>query len=168
MRELDAGGEWWFGEFGPREEESMDRPLRILIVEDDEVDAEIIAHQIRQAGYRLATERVDTRDAMIGALDRQEWDVILADYNMPRFSVPAALVLLEERNLDLPFIIISGYIDEAVAAWAMEMGADDFVPKNNLSRLVPVIERELSQSAGHRGTATQCRRVEPFPHDRAA
>ncbi len=121
----------------------MDRPLSLLIIDDSEDDAELILLELRRGGYDPEYERVDTLDAMIAALDRQEWDLIICDYVMPHFSGPAALVVYSERGLDTPFIVFSGKITEETAVDAMRAGAHDYIIKNNLFRLCPVVEREL-------------------------
>ncbi len=128
----------------------MNTPLRLLVVEDSEDDALLLARRLRQAGYEPMLERVETPEAMAAALDRQAWDVILADYTMPHFSGLDALRLLKERSLDIPFIIVSGTIGEETAVAAMKAGAHDYVRKDNLARLIPAIEREIREAAGRR------------------
>src|SRR5207253_3204767 len=88
-------------------------------------------------------ERVDTPAAMTTALDRHAWDLVIGDYSMPAFSGPAALALLRARDPDTPFIFVSGTIGEDVAVEAMKAGAQDFLTKGNLRRLIPAIQREL-------------------------
>ncbi|MEW6353745.1 MAG: EAL domain-containing protein [Pseudomonadota bacterium] len=124
-------------------------PLRALIVENSEDDTLLLVRELRRGGYAPVYERVDTRAAMQAALAR-EWDIILADYNMPYFSVPAALEVLKESGRDLPFIIVSGNIGEEAAVAAMRAGVSDYIMKDNLARLAPVIERELREAAGRR------------------
>ncbi len=121
----------------------MGTVLRVLIIEDLEDDAILVKHELKRGGYELTCERVDTPEAMNAMLDRQDWDVIIADYSMPHFSVPAALEIVMNRGLDVPFIIVSGAIGEETAAAAMRDGAHDFIMKGNLARLVPAVEREL-------------------------
>jgi len=121
-------------------------PLRVLIIEDSEDDALLLLRELTRGGFDPMVERVDTREDMVAALDRQIWDIILCDYVMPRFSGLHALALLKEKSLDVPFIIVSGRIGEEPAVEAMRAGAHDFVMKNNLSRLLPVVERELRES----------------------
>ena len=125
----------------------MSKPLRALIVEDSKVDAALLVRELRRGGYDLSFERVETADAMHAALDRQTWDVVLSDYSMPRFSAPAALAVVRERNLDLPFIIISGTIGEETAVTSLRAGAHDFLIKGSLARLMPAIEREMGEAA---------------------
>ncbi|MBI3758210.1 MAG: response regulator, partial [Deltaproteobacteria bacterium] len=113
----------------------MKTALRVLNIEDSERDAELLRRQLVRAGYEPCLERVETAAAMQAALKTQTWDVILSDYSMPRFSALAALVLLKESGLDIPFIIISGTIGEELAVEAMLAGAHDYLMKDKLARL---------------------------------
>lgn len=124
----------------------MSQPIRVLLVEDSEEDGILLLRELRRAGYEPLCERVETADAMSNALERQQWDVVIADYVLPRFSGPAALKLLQERRLDLPFIIVSGHIDEDTAVASMKAGAHDYVMKDRLNRLAPAVERELEEA----------------------
>ena len=124
----------------------MSRPLRVLIVEDSKDDALLLLRQLRRGGYDPSFERVDTPAAMRAALDQQTWDIVIADYAMPHFSAPAALELLKAKEIDLPFIIVSGAIGEETAVAAMKTGAHDYMMKDNLARLSPAIERELYEA----------------------
>lgn len=124
----------------------MDSDLRVLIVEDSEDDMLLMIRELRRGGYTLDYERVDTPAAMEAALDRQPWDIAIADYTLPAFSAPDALKLLQRRKLDLPFIIVSGTIGEEIAVAAMKAGAHDYLIKGNLTRLVPAVERELREA----------------------
>jgi diguanylate cyclase (GGDEF)-like protein/PAS domain S-box-containing protein len=128
----------------------MGVPLRALIVEDSADDAELLLRELRRGGYDPKYERVETPEAMSDALARQEWDVVIADYNLPRFNAPAALAVLHESRLDLPFIIVSGSVGEDAAVKAMKAGVHDYIMKGNLKRLVPSIERELREAAVRR------------------
>jgi PAS domain S-box-containing protein/putative nucleotidyltransferase with HDIG domain len=128
----------------------MNTQLRILIVEDSESDAGLIARQLKKAGYDLAYDRVETAEAMKKALAKQDWDLVIADYNLPRFSGPAALETLKERAIDIPFIVVSATIGEEKAVALMKSGAHDYVMKDNLPRLAPAVERELREAAGRR------------------
>ncbi|HMB44463.1 MAG TPA: histidine kinase dimerization/phosphoacceptor domain -containing protein [Candidatus Methanoperedens sp.] len=124
----------------------MDSPLRILMVEDSEDDALLLLRELRRGGYKPTFERVDTPEAMKAALLRDTWDVVIADYVMPRFSGLDALSLLHHSGLDLPFIIVSGKIGENIAVEAMRAGAHDYFLKGNLALLIPAIERELREA----------------------
>jgi PAS domain S-box-containing protein len=124
----------------------MKIPLRALIVEDSEFDAAMLINVLRQGGYDPQFRRVETRDAMLEALAAQEWDIVLSDFNMPRFSMQEALEVLRQSGLDLPFIIVSGGIGEDIAVAAMKAGAHDYLMKGNLARLVPAVTRELREA----------------------
>lgn len=125
--------------------------LRVLLVEDSEDDALLIARELRRGGFDIFLQRVDTLPSMAKALKDHTWDLIISDHMMPSFSAPAALALLKERNLDIPFLIVSGCIGEDVAVAAMKAGASDFLLKDNLVRLVPVIQRELREAEERKG-----------------
>jgi DNA-binding NtrC family response regulator len=90
--------------------------------------------------------RVETAEALSVALDRKSWDILFCDFTMPHFSGWTALEIVKERDLDLPFIFVSGTLGEDVAVEAMNAGAHDYVMKNNLARLVPAMERELKET----------------------
>lgn len=122
-------------------------PLRVLIVEDSEFDARMLVSLLRKGGYDLFFERVETAESFTRALETRPWDLVLADYNLPDFSAPVALQMLQNHNLDLPFIIISGGIGEDIAVAAMKAGANDYLMKGQLARLVPAVERELREAA---------------------
>jgi signal transduction histidine kinase len=122
---------------------SMKKSLRVLMVEDSLPDAELLAHELSRGGYDLIWERVETADAMKAALDRVSWDIILSDYSLPAFSGPVALQVMQSTGRDVPFIIVSGAIEEEAAVSALRAGACDFMVKGHLSRLLPTVEREL-------------------------
>ena len=128
----------------------MNTPLRVLILEDSEDDALLLLRELRHRGYKPTWERVQTREAMKTALGQDTWDIILADYHMPRFTAIDGLKVLRETGLDIPFIVVSGTIGEDTAVEAMKTGASDYFMKNNLTRLVPAIERELREAQERR------------------
>ena len=127
----------------------MMKALRVLSIEDSEDDALLVKHALEKGGYELVWERIETADSMRVALGNKPWDLILSDYRLPRFSGMAALAILRESGMDLPFIIVSGAIGEETAVEAMKAGANDYIMKGHLQRLVPAVEREL-QEAGVR------------------
>ncbi len=129
------------------------RLLRVLLVEDSQPDAMLIGRALELGGFEPACERVDTAKAMAAALAKQSWDLILADHAMPQFSAPEALELVKQQGADVPFIIVSGHIDEEVAVAAMRAGAHDYVMKERLARLVPAVERELREAEVRRARA---------------
>src|ERR1700756_4285916 len=129
-----------------------EKPLRVLIVEDNSADAELLELQLLHGGYRLRRVlRVQSAAEMQAALDAEEWDLILSDYTLPRFSGLEALGVLQATGKDIPFILISGSADDDVAVTAMRAGAHDFFTKGSLALLVPAIQRELRE-AGRRAT----------------
>ncbi|MEN3334596.1 MAG: hypothetical protein V7641_3961 [Blastocatellia bacterium] len=119
-------------------------------IEDSQRDADLLHRHLTRAGYDVFSDRVETPAAMRAALEREPWDVILCDYSMPQFNALRALALLKEIGLDIPFIIISGTVGEAVAVEAMRAGAHDYLMKDNLVRLVPTIEREIFEAENRR------------------
>lgn len=122
-------------------------PLRVLIVEDSESDAVLMLKHVKRQGYAPEFKRVQTAEAMRAALlSGRDWDVILSDYSLPSFSAPDALRVLQDTDLDIPFIIVSGTIGEETAVEAMKAGAHDFLLKDNLTRLAPAIEREREEA----------------------
>ena len=126
-------------------DEKVNTLLRVLIVDDSEDDAKLMIRQLHKGGYNPKWERVETAEAMEAALNREQWNVILCDYKMPHFSAPAALKLVQNKNIDIPFIIVSGAIGEDTAVTAMKSGAHDYLLKDKLAKLVVVIEREIRE-----------------------
>src|SRR4051812_12634196 len=120
--------------------------LRVLIVEDNPNDAELLEIQLTKGGYVPTTKRVQTATEMQAALDQQDWDIILCDYAMPQFSGLHALELLKASEKDIPFILISGSAGEDDAVNAMRAGAHDFFTKGSLALLVSAIRRELREA----------------------
>jgi nitrogen fixation negative regulator NifL len=128
----------------------MASTLRVLHVEDQERDATLLARHLSRHGYEVTSERVETQTEMRAALAAREWDIILCDYSMPEFNALAALSLIKEMELDIPFIIISGTIGEGAAVEAMRAGAHDYLMKESLARLAPAIEREIAEAKNRR------------------
>ena len=121
----------------------MNKVLRLLLVEDSPSDAALIVTALRRGGREVEFQRVDRASAMRTALTSAEIDVITCDWAMPGFSATAALAILKESGLDLPFIIVSGTVGEDMAVEAMRCGAHDYVLKDRLARLSPAIDREI-------------------------
>jgi len=119
----------------------MPSALRLLLLEDQENDALLLLHELERIGYEVTWERVESRDAMLAALARTEWDVIISDFAMPQFSAHEALTACKEHAYEIPFIIVSGTIDEEAAVDSLRLGADDFITKSRLARLGPAIAR---------------------------
>ena len=124
--------------------------LRVLIVEDSEDDAILLLRELRRGPWAVHHQRVDTPQSMAAALYGHSWDLIIADYVMPYFSGPAALKMARERSADIPFILVSGQVGEEAAVEAMQAGADDYLFKGNLRRLVTAVDRELRDAQGRR------------------
>jgi len=120
--------------------------LRVLAVEDCEDDTLLLVRLLQRGGYDVTFERVDTAAAVNAALDRQAWDIVIADYSIPGFNGLDALALCKARGLDVPFIIVSGTIGEDVAVETMKAGAHDYILKHNLVRLLPAVQRELGEA----------------------
>jgi diguanylate cyclase (GGDEF)-like protein len=120
--------------------------LDVLLIEDSDEDAVLLKRQLETAGYRVNLERVDTGGALIKALGQKRWDIVFSDFSMPSFDGIQALKIVREHDRDLPFIIVSGTIGEERAAQLMKLGAQDYVIKGNVLRLVPAIERELQEA----------------------
>jgi PAS domain S-box-containing protein len=128
----------------------MPKKLKVLLVEDSEEDSVLLLHELVRGGYQPEHLRVETATDMRDALDGATWDVILSDYRMPAFDAPGALEVLRDTGKDIPFIIVSGKIGEGLAVAAMKAGANDYLMKGNLARLVPVVERELREAEERR------------------
>lgn len=128
----------------------MDEPLRVLVIEDAEDDCALLLRELKQGGYAPSHRRVDTPEALTAALESQSWDVILGDYTMPRFTGTHALAMVRGGGLDIPFIFVSGTIGEDTAVAAMKAGAQDYIMKGNLKRLVPAVEREVREARQRR------------------
>src|SRR5664279_3714897 len=136
------------------------KALRALIADDSENDVLFLLRALRKAGYEPVYERVSTAPAMKAALQRQTWDIVISDYEMPNFGGFEALQLLKESGHDMPFILVSAVVSEETAVAAMKAGAHDYIMKRNLVRLAPAIERELreAQTRGARKAAEEALR----------
>lgn len=128
--------------------------LNILMIEDSNSDAALILRELQKQGYQPVYEQVETAESMIAALEKRPWDIVIADYVLPTFSGLGALKLLKEKQPDLPCIITSGRIDEETAVAAMKAGAKDYIMKDNLKRLGPAVDRELSEAQVRRERRT--------------
>ncbi len=123
------------------------KTLRVLLVEDDPDDGELIRLALQRGGYNTVLLRVETAADLRRALAEQPWDVVLSDYSLPAFSGPDAFRVIRESGSDIPFLIVSGTVGEEVAVDAMRAGVHDFLLKGHLGRLVAAIERELREAA---------------------
>jgi two-component system, cell cycle sensor histidine kinase and response regulator CckA len=120
--------------------------LRVLLIEDSGPDADLVLRALKGTGFDLICRRVETADECRAALISESWDLLISDFSLPQFSAMAALQCLQRHQLDVPFIVVSGTIDEESAVAILRAGAHDFVTKQNLARLAPAIRRELQEA----------------------
>lgn len=142
---------------------TLKKTIRVLILEDCEDDALLMLHEFKSSGYDAVHARVETAEDMRAALKNETWDIVLADYLLPGMNALKGLEILRESASDLPCIVVSGTIGEDVAVEAMKAGAADYIMKENLTRLVPAVERELREARlrkEHRRAAEEVRRHE--------
>lgn len=124
----------------------MHQRVSVLLIEDSDDDALLVLRALRAGGLEPAYDRVQTAEEMRVRLARQSWDIIIADYQLPQFSAPAALALLIESGHDIPMVVVSGTIGEQRAVELMRAGVHDYVMKDGLSRLPEVVRRELREA----------------------
>jgi PAS domain S-box-containing protein len=127
----------------------MNKAIRILILEHQPADAELMLRELRRAGYEPEWKQVTTEPDFLAQLD-QGWEVILADCQMPQLTGLRALELLKTRGLDIPLILISGTAGEDLAVQGMKAGASNYLLKDHLARLGQVVKRELHDAAARR------------------
>jgi PAS domain S-box-containing protein len=120
-------------------------PLRLLLIEDSEDDAALVLREIKRSHFDLVWERVQTAPDLEAMLARS-WDIVLSDYTMPHLDAPTALEIVRRHSADLPFIVVSGTVGEDTAVEVMRSGANDYLLKGHLTRLVPAITREIRDS----------------------
>jgi signal transduction histidine kinase len=125
----------------------MSRAIKVLVVEDSEDDAKLVMRTLRRSGFEPLYRRVEDIEALRSAFRDEHWDAVLSDFRMPGFTGVEALTIFRSFGLDIPFIFVSGTIGEETAVAAMKAGASDYVMKEHLARLAPVLERELAQAA---------------------
>jgi len=124
----------------------MTKPLRVLLIEDDEDDAQLSLRELKRGGFEVSWRRVDTKVTMEQALAEAAWDLVICDHVMPQFSSAMALDVMRSHRADIPFIVVSGAAPEDVVTAAMRAGAQDFISKNSLVRLIPAVQRELRET----------------------
>ena len=122
----------------------MGKPLRVLIVDDSEVDAQLLLRTLRGAGYEVTYQIVQTEDAMRVALECQDWNLITSDQSMPCFNALEALTVAKQLKPSVPFVVVSGETDLNLAVSLMKAGARDYVQKHELTRLVPTVNAMYS------------------------
>jgi signal transduction histidine kinase len=128
----------------------MGKPLRAIFVEDSEDDGLLLARELCKGGFDLHSERVDSGPALQSALDSGEWDLIVSDHSMPGFTGLDALRIVRDRKTDVPFIFVSGTMDESTAVAALRQGAQDYLIKGHLQRFLPAVEREIREASERR------------------
>ncbi len=128
----------------------MIKAIRVLFVDDSEDDVLLLQRHLKNALYHCHSKQVDDQKSLISALASDEWDLVISDHNMPTLNSTQVVELVKSFNKDLPIIIVSGDIGEDVAVKGMSIGADDYIMKDNLKRLIPVIEREISGATQRR------------------
>ncbi len=124
--------------------------LRILVLEDVPSDAELVIHQLKRSGFEFSSERVDTESDFKEALTRFAPDIVLADYSLPQFDGMSALRIVRSGHQDMPFIVVTGSLDEETAADCIKSGADDYVLKERLQRLPHAVRGALSAAESRR------------------
>jgi len=124
----------------------MSVPVRALVVDDSASSASLLFEELRRGGFEPSFERVTTREQLEGALARSSWDVVLSELSAERLGAFEALALLKERDVDIPFLIVSENVEEETAIRAMKAGAQNCIPRASLMRLCPILERELREA----------------------
>ncbi|MDB5214580.1 MAG: Sensory box histidine kinase/response regulator [Myxococcaceae bacterium] len=120
-------------------------PLRLLLVEDSDDDAALVLRELKRSHFELVWERVQTAPDLESILAKS-WDIVLCDYTMPHLDAPTALDIVRKHSADMPFIVVSGTVGEDTAVEVMRAGANDYLLKGHLTRLVPAITREVRDS----------------------
>src|SRR4030042_555749 len=123
----------------------MDKPLRILLLEDNPLEAELRQARLSRDGLEYTLHRVDTREQFGQALDEKEFDIILADYSLPAFDGLSALEMAREKYSLLPFIMVSGTLGEELAIETLRRGCTDYILKQRMERLGPAVRRALQE-----------------------
>jgi DNA-binding NtrC family response regulator len=119
--------------------------LRVLYIEDSEDDVALALRELKKGSYEVTFKRIETANQFHDALTNGNWDVILADYTVPGFGALPALEMLKQTGLEIPFIVVSGTIDEETAVSTLKAGASDYIMKDRMRRLIPAISNALSE-----------------------
>jgi DNA-binding NarL/FixJ family response regulator len=141
IRKTQSGGE---APMARRPSRSASSPIRILMLEDNEADAELIRHELRRSSLPNITERVDSEDAFVSALRNFEPHVVLSDHSLAQFDAQSALALLRKIRPTTPLIIVTGLADSERTVACIRAGAEDLIVKNNLGRLAVSITNALA------------------------
>ena len=134
----------------------MNREIRVLLAEDSAADAEIVAKELVKGGLAYTSKLVKSKDEFFKALQEFAPDIVLCDYNMPGFSAPEALEIIKKSCPETPLIVVSGTIGEDVAVDTIKLGANDYLMKDRLGRLVPAVRRAIKEASA----ASECKRME--------
>ncbi|NQD37190.1 EAL domain-containing protein [Permianibacter sp. IMCC34836] len=140
----------------------MSKRLELLLVEDSPDDADLLLLALRRGGFAPAITRVETADAFRKALAEQSWQLIISDVNVPSFGAERALAILTETGLSIPFIVVSGHLKTEDAVIMMRAGAEDFIQKDDIARLVPAVERALRDAELERARAAATEEAERY------
>jgi len=124
----------------------MSEPLRVLFVDDSEMDVVRLLRELKKGGYATEHQRVDDAPSLRQALQTSQWQIVVSDFHMPNFDGLKALQVVKEAQLDIPFILVSAVVSEETAVQAMKQGAHDYIMKGNPARLVPAVQRELREA----------------------
>lgn len=120
--------------------------INLLLVEDNDTDALLVVRQLKKEGFDVSHRQVKTREEMERAFAEENWDIVISDYSLPGFGGKDALELFKSKNLDIPFILVSGTVGEDIAVTIMKGGANDYLMKTHLNRLGPAVKRELEET----------------------
>lgn len=124
----------------------MSIPLNALVVEDSADDALLLVRHLQRGGVQVDWLRVETEESLYKALHEKTWDIVFSDFSLPCFSGLDALWVLRESGIEIPFILVSGAMGEEIAVDVMKAGAQDYILKDNLTRLLPSVERTLREA----------------------
>jgi diguanylate cyclase (GGDEF)-like protein len=133
--------------------------LRVLIIDDSEDDATLVVRALQGVGHHVRYQRVWTAEALAAALERDAWDIAVADYSLRSFSGVGALQQIRQRDPDIPFLFVSGTAGEDAAVDAMKAGATDYIRKGNLRRLLPTVRHQVREAAVRRERRRMAQRV---------
>jgi CheY-like chemotaxis protein len=125
----------------------MTRPLRVLLVEDSERDAALLKLYLKRGGYEPVLERVETKEAMLDRLSASAWDIVISDGRLPSFSAAAALATLRENRSALPFLMVSGELDEQTVSQLDAAGGAGCFRKGDFAQILAAIEKALPDDA---------------------